>query len=79
MYGVHILVNVDWDDRKLITAGLAFLVGLGGLFVVPEVPQSMPLMVRLIVQLPVISGGLTLAILYSLLCAAPAKTPATAA
>jgi xanthine/uracil permease len=79
MHGVHILANVDWDDRKLIAAGLAFLIGLGGLFVAPEVLQSMPLMVRLIVQQPVISGGLTLVILYSLLCAAPAKTAATAA
>jgi xanthine/uracil permease len=83
MHGVHILANVDWDDRKLIAAGLAFLVGLGGLFVAPDVLAAMPLMVRLIVQQPVISGGLTLVILYSLLCAAPArnptKTPAAAA
>ena len=79
MHGVHILANVDWDDRKLIAAGLAFLVGLGGLFVAPEVLTAMPLMVRLIVQQPVISGGLTLVILYSLLCAAPAKAPAAVA
>jgi hypothetical protein len=32
----------------------------------------MPLMVRLIIQQPVISGGLTLVILHSILCAIPA-------
>ena len=32
----------------------------------------MPLMVRLIMQQPVISGGLTLVILHSILCKIPA-------
>ena len=68
MHGVQILANVDWDDRKFMVAGLAILVGLGGLFVSPEVLQTMPLMIRLIVQQPVISGGLTLVILHSILC-----------
>jgi xanthine/uracil permease len=71
MHGVHMLASVDWDDRKFVVAGLALLVGLGGLFVSPEVLQSMPLMVRLIVQQPVISGGLTLVILHSILCKIP--------
>jgi xanthine/uracil permease len=71
MHGVHMLANVDWDERKFMVAGLAVLVGLGGLFVSPEVLQTMPLMVRLIVQQPVISGGLTLVILHSILCAIP--------
>jgi xanthine/uracil permease len=71
MHGVHMLAKVDWDDRKFIVAGLALLVGLGGLFVSPEVLQTMPLMVRLIVQQPVISGGLMLVILHSLLCSVP--------
>ena len=56
-------------------AGLAVLVGLGGLFVSPEVLQTMPLAAKLIVQQPVISGGLTLVILHSLLC--PAAAPET--
>jgi xanthine/uracil permease len=44
------------------------LVGLGGLFVSPEVLQTMPLAAKLLVQQPVISGGLTLVVLHSLLC-----------
>ena len=71
MHGVHMLANVDWDDRKFTVAGLALLVGLGGLFVSPEVLQTMPLMVRLVVQQPVISGGLTLVILHSILSLIP--------
>src|ERR1700722_14986133 len=73
MHGVHMLANVDWDDRKFVVAGLALLVGLGGLFISPEVLQTMPLMVRLIIQQPVISGGLTLVILHSILFAIPAR------
>jgi hypothetical protein len=49
-------------------------VGLGGLFVSPEVLQTMPLAAKLIVQQPVISGGLTLVILHSLLCPAAGAT-----
>jgi xanthine/uracil permease len=68
MHGVHILAQVEWDDRQLIVSGLAFLTGLGGLFISPEVIHAMPLMLQLVVQQPVISGGLTLVILHSLLC-----------
>jgi xanthine/uracil permease len=71
MHGVQMLANVDWDERRFMVAGLALLVGLGGLFVSPDVLQSMPLIVRLIVQQPVISGGLTLVILHSILCKIP--------
>jgi xanthine/uracil permease len=68
MQGVQMLARVDWDDRKFIAAGLALLVGLGGLFVSPETMQAMPLTTRLFLQQPVISGGLTLVILHSVLC-----------
>ncbi len=71
MHGVHILAQVEWDDRRLIAAGLAFLVGLGGLFIEPEVIHAMPLMLQLVLQQPVISGGLTLVVLHTLLCAKP--------
>lgn len=71
MHGVHMLANVDWDDRKFMVAGLALLVGISGLFITPEVLQSMPLMVRLVMQQPVISGGLTVVILHSILCTIP--------
>jgi xanthine/uracil permease len=68
MHGVQMLANVRWNDRQFAVAGLAVLVGLGGLFVSPEVLQTMPLVARLFVQQPVISGGLTLVALHSLLC-----------
>ena len=68
MHGVQMLGRVEWDDRKFIVAGLAIMVGTGGLFVPADVMQRMSLMIRLIVQQPVISGGLTLIILHSLLC-----------
>jgi xanthine/uracil permease len=71
IHGVHMLASVEWDERKFMVAGLALLLGLGGLFISPEALQSMPLVVRLIVQQPVISGGLTLVLLHSMLCATP--------
>lgn len=67
MQGVQILAHVEWDDRIFIVAGLSILVGLGGLFVSPQVLQTMPLAVKLVVQQPVISGGLVLVILHALL------------
>lgn len=73
MHGVHILANVEWDDRHLIAAGLSFIAGLGGLFVAPDVMQAMPLTLRLLVQQPVILGGVTLVVLHSLLAALPRR------
>jgi xanthine/uracil permease len=67
MHGIGMLAKVEWDDRSLISAGLGFLVGLGGLFVAPDTLKALPLMARLILQQPVISGGLTLLILHALL------------
>jgi xanthine/uracil permease len=67
MHGVGMLATVKWDDRSLISAGLGFLVGLGGLFVPTQTLKAMPLLGRLILQQPVISGGITLLVLYALL------------
>jgi xanthine/uracil permease len=67
MHGVSMLAKVEWDDRSLIAAGLGFLVGLGGLFVSPDALKAMPLVARLILQQPVISGGLTLMVLHTVL------------
>jgi xanthine/uracil permease len=75
MHGVHMLANVGWDERKFMVAGLALLVGLGGLFLSSDALQSMPLIVRLIVQQPVISGGVTLVLLHSILCTLPRREP----
>jgi xanthine/uracil permease len=71
MHGVHILAKVDWDDRKFIVAGLAMLVALGGTALSPEVLAQMPLLAKLLITQPVISGGLTLVILHTLLCGTP--------
>lgn len=67
MQGVQMLAKVEWDDRAFIAAGLALLIGLSGLFVTPQALAAMPLWIRLLVQQPVISGGLTVVILYTLL------------
>jgi xanthine/uracil permease len=67
MQGVQMLGRVNWDDRAFIAAGLAIMVGIGGLFVPPGALAQMPLWLRLLVQQPVISGGLTVVILYALL------------
>jgi xanthine/uracil permease len=68
MHGVAMLARVEWDDRALITAGMAMLVGLGGMFVTPEAMADMPLTVQLVLKQPVISGGVLLVVLHSLLC-----------
>ena len=67
MQGVQMLGRVNWDDRAFIAAGLAIMVGIGGLFVPPDALNQMPLWLRLVVQQPVISGGLNVVILHALL------------
>lgn len=78
MHGIHMLAAVEWDDRNLIAAGLALLIGLGGLFVSPEALKEMPLVARLVLSQPVISGGVTLVLLHSLLHATRPAPPAVA-
>ena len=75
MHGVHMLADVEWDDRTLIVTGLSMLVGLGGLFIAPETMASMPTFLQLLLKQPIISGGLTLVVLHSLLCN-PSSRPA---
>lgn len=67
IHGVHMLASVEWDDRNLIIAGLAAMIGLGGLFVAPEVMNAMPLIMQLVLRQPVVSGGLTVIVLHALL------------
>jgi xanthine/uracil permease len=71
MHGVHMVANVDWDDRKFIVAGLSMLVALGGMFLTPDVLTQIPLLARLIITQPVIAGGVTLVVLHALVCGAP--------
>ena len=75
MHGVHMLAKSVWDDRKFIVAGLSMLVALGGMFLSPEVLGRMPLLARLVITQPVISGGLTLVVLHALLCRTPPSEP----
>lgn len=35
VHGIHLLGQVEWDDRNLVIGGAALMVGLGGLFVSP--------------------------------------------
>ena len=69
MHGIAMLAAVKWDDRLLITAGFSALVGLGGMFVEPQVLAGMPLLVQLVLKQPVISGGILVVVLHSILCA----------
>jgi xanthine/uracil permease len=74
MHGIALLSVVKWDDGSLIAGGLGFLVGLGGLFVPPDVLSTMPLIFRLLLQQPVISGGAVLVVLHALLTKQPTRT-----
>ncbi len=67
VHGVHLLSTVTWDDRNLIIAGAALMVGLGGLLVSPETTKALPLTVQLILTQSAVTGGLTLIVLYGLL------------
>jgi xanthine/uracil permease len=68
MHGIHMLVNVQWNDRLLMSGGLALLIGLGGLFVDPSALAEMPLIIQLLLKQPVVSGGVVLVVLHALLC-----------
>ena len=72
MHGVHMLANVDWDDRKFMVAGLALLVGAGRAVRLARSFGADAAAMKLIMPQPVISGGLTLVVLHALLCSAPA-------
>ena len=67
MQGVQMLGRVNWNDRAFIAAGLATMVGICGLFVPSDALNQMPLWMRLLVPQLVISGGLTVVILYAVL------------
>ena len=74
--------NPVYDTRlmnDMIASGLALLVGLGGLFVSPDALQAMPLLMRLFLQQPVISGGLTLVVLHAILSARQPRETTSAA
>jgi xanthine/uracil permease len=67
MHAIHHLAPVEWDDTKLIVAGFALLLGLGGLFVGGETLQGLPLILRLLLRQAVVTGGIPLIVLNALL------------
>lgn len=67
VHGIHLLTDVKWNDRNLIIAGAALMVGMGGLFVSPEVLKEMPLVMQLVLKQSAVTGGVTLLVLYALL------------
>ncbi len=67
VHAIHILAHVEWDDRNLVVAGAALMIGLGGLFVTPETARLMPLAVQLILKQSAVTGGVTLLVLHALL------------
>jgi xanthine/uracil permease len=73
VHGIHLLTGIEWNDRNLIIAGGALMVGLGGLFVEPEVLKALPLTVQLILKQSAVTGGVTLLVLYWLLGDKPAR------
>jgi xanthine/uracil permease len=67
VHGVHLLSGIEWDDRNLIIAGGALMIGLGGLLVEPETAKALPLTIQLMLKQPAVTGGITVLVLYALL------------
>ncbi len=67
VHGIHLIGDVEWDDRNLIIAGSALMIGLGGLFISPDVMDHLPLVVQLILKQSAVTGGITMLILDPLL------------
>ena len=67
VHAIHHLAPVEWDETKLIIAGFALLLGIGGLFVAGETLQGLPLIVRLLLRQAVVTGGIPLILLTALL------------
>jgi len=67
VHGIHLLTNVEWNDRNLIIAGSSLMIGLGGLFISPDVMEHLPLVVQLILKQSAVTGGITMLILNPLL------------
>lgn len=63
MSGIEMLGRVRWDERNLIVAGFPFMVAIGGLFVPETTLHALPLFARVVVQQPLISAVVLLALL----------------
>jgi xanthine/uracil permease len=67
VHGIQLLSGIDWHDRNLVIAGAALMVGLGGMFVEPEVAKALPLTIQLVLKQCAVTGGFVLLVLYWLL------------
>jgi xanthine/uracil permease len=67
MHAIQHLSHVEWDERKLMIAGFALLLGTGGLFVGGEAYQELPLVVRILLKQAVVVGGVPLIALHAIL------------
>jgi xanthine/uracil permease len=67
MHAIHHLAPVEWDETNLIIAGFALLLGIGGLFVAGDTLQGLPLILRLLLRQAIVTGGVPLIVLHSLL------------
>lgn len=67
VHGIHLLAQVEWNDRNLVVGGAALMIGLGGLFVPPEALQKLPLLFQLVLKQSAITGGVTLFVLHLLI------------
>ncbi len=67
MHAIQHLSHVEWDERNLMIAGFALLLGIGGLFVAGEAYQELPLVVRILLKQAVVVGGVPLIALHAIL------------
>ena len=79
VHGIHLLGQVDWDDRNIVIGGAALMVGLGGLFMPPETLHAMPLILQLSMKQSAVTGGIVLFVLYWLLSREPAAAETASA
>lgn len=73
VHGVSLLADVAWNDRNLIVAGAALMIGLGGMFISPEVMAELPFAVQLILKQAAVTGGITMLVLHALLVGGEAR------
>lgn len=66
MHAIQHLSHVEWDERNLMIAGFALLLGIGGLFVAGEAYQELPLVVRILLKQAVVVGGVPLIALHAI-------------
>ena len=75
VHGIHLLAQVELNERTLVIGGAALMVGLGGLFVPPEVLHALPVIAQLALKQSAVTGGVVLFALYAVLGRPAATLP----